>query len=363
VTPSDPRAALDARIVLVAVVVGASTTALCTWLFARIFERRGWVDDGADAPERKLQARAVAPVGGAAILCGCTLTELVLSRLGGVEPLSWVRFTADSADVAHTPMQRVLIVAALCAAFVAGLCDDLSARGLSALRKLGLQTIAAVPFAAAVGESSGDSRWAWSAGALACALVAQNAMNTFDNADGAATAVAGLGLAAAGTALAGALLGFVPFNLWIRRGESRARAASTPRAYLGDSGSHLLGLLLLLHPLARLALFLPLVDLVRVSLVRMRRGTAPWIGDRRHLAHRMLDRGASPTRTVVVLCAIAAPILAAGIAAGVATRVTTGIATDVPARASGSGSALVGVGASISLALFLVALRLYPARD
>jgi len=101
-----------------------------------------------------------------------------------------------------------------------------------------------------------------------------------------------------------------------------------------------------LHPLASLALFLPLLDLARVALVRMRRGIAPWIGDRRHLAHRMLDRGSSPAQSVIALCTIAAPIVAAG----------------AIARANGSGPASVAVGASISLALFLAALRVFPAR-
>ncbi|MCP3919856.1 MAG: hypothetical protein GY711_30350 [bacterium] len=142
------------------------------------------------------------------------------------------------------------------------------------------------------------------------ALVAQNAMNTYDNADGAATSLTAMALA--GAALMGAshlapwavasVLAFLLFNV-PRRGRT------VPSAYLGDAGSHLLGVMIALEPGAWPFLTLPLLDLARLTVVRLRCGSRPWIGDRRHLAHRLQARGASPWGVLGLLSAIAVPPL------------------------------------------------------
>ncbi len=88
------------------------------------------------------------------------------------------------------------------------------------------------------------------------------------------------------------------------------RTASTPLAYLGDGGSHLLGMALLVVPGAWPALGLPLLDLARVALERARAGEAPWRGDRRHLAHRLERRGLGPVPVALILWITAAlPLL------------------------------------------------------
>jgi UDP-N-acetylmuramyl pentapeptide phosphotransferase/UDP-N-acetylglucosamine-1-phosphate transferase len=328
--------------------VSAAATALSTWLLARLAQRSGWVDDGAEARERKLQSRPVAPVGGAAILCGCALSALVAHGTGG-DALSWIRIPGgERGDPSHASAQRVWILAAILAAFAVGLCDDLAPRGLSALRKLGGQTLVGILLGIAFGISGAEIHWGAFGLGLFGAIVAQNAVNTFDNADGAAAATGVLGFSAAAPVIAAALAGFLPFNLWLRRGAAIGRsAASDPIAYLGDSGSHVLGVLLLLNPQAGLALTLPLLDLARVALVRIQSGIAPWIGDRRHLAHRMLDRGWTPTGTVLALCAIAAPSVAAG----------------TLAREDGERVAFLAVGVLLTSILFFAALRLCPARE
>jgi UDP-N-acetylmuramyl pentapeptide phosphotransferase/UDP-N-acetylglucosamine-1-phosphate transferase len=178
---------------------------------------------------------------------------------------------------------------------------------------------------------------------------AANAWNTFDNADGVATGLGAIGLASGGAAGAGAALGFLPWNL--ARPRSAPGAAAPPRppsvgstgaecagrtpipappegrrqapvAYLGDSGSHLLGMLLLLTPGAWPVFLLPAADLARLSVVRLRRGRAPWQGDRRHLAHRLEKAGLGRLGVLAVLLGLGAIPLAwrgaGGLLAGLA---------------------------------------------
>jgi UDP-GlcNAc:undecaprenyl-phosphate GlcNAc-1-phosphate transferase len=157
-------------------------------------------------------------------------------------------------------------------------------------------------------------------------LTVINAFNFMDNMNGlcaglgavsafyftAVSAIAGQYLVALIAALTcGALLGFLPYNF------PRARA------FLGDAGSHLTGYLLavlailphfytrqqphawaVLSPLLILAV--PLGDLVRVVLHRWRAGKPFYIGDTNHLSHRLVQRGLSRTKAVVLIWILAA---------------------------------------------------------
>src|SRR5678815_150666 len=104
----------------------------------------------------------------------------------------------------------------------------------------------------------------------------------------------------------GALLGFLPYNF------PRARA------FLGDSGSHLVGYLLAViailphfhsekhpHPLAvlmpLLVLAVPLGDLAWVVILRTRMGKPFYIGDTNHLSHRLVRLGLSKTTAVLLI--------------------------------------------------------------
>ncbi len=109
----------------------------------------------------------------------------------------------------------------------------------------------------------------------------------------------------------GALLGYLPYNF------PRARA------FLGDSGSHLVGYLLAVlailphyytakHAhvaavfLPLLILAVPLGDMVWVVLLRWRLGKPFYVGDTNHLSHRLTRRGLSRTRAVLVIWLLAA---------------------------------------------------------
>lgn len=168
---------------------------------------------------------------------------------------------------------------------------------------------------------------------VAWLLVVTNTVNLLDNTDGAAAgvcaiaacvfALAALGgghwfVGAALSALAGAAAGFLPWN-W-----------HPARIYMGDAGSLWLGFnigaLAVLNtyytygeatPVAAalpvFVLAVPLFDSVRVVAIRLAHGVPVWRGDRRHLAHSLVEMGLPLERAVVALylltLATAAPAL------------------------------------------------------
>ena len=111
----------------------------------------------------------------------------------------------------------------------------------------------------------------------------------------------------------GALLGFLPYNF------PRARA------FLGDSGSHLVGYLLAVlgilphfytvrHPrrwavlIPLVVLAIPLADLLWVVLIRWRLGQPFYQGDTNHLSHRLVRRGLTRTQAVLAIWLAAAAL-------------------------------------------------------
>lgn len=268
------------------VIAGLGSFALCRVL-RTLAPRLGWLDPppGARALERKAQRRPAAPVGGA------VLVSLSL-------PLA---VQLDAIELALLP--------ALLLAFAVGTLDDLLPGGLGVGAKLTAQV--AIGAALAAGQVEWPLDWQQGGAALdiglriaatlVATLVAINALNTFDNSDGAAATVAALGLAQPAPTAAAGLLGFLPHNL-LRPGQG-----SPPQAYLGDAGTHLLGAWIASQPAAWPALALPLADLARVSVLRMRAGRAPWTGDRWHLAHDLERAGWSTAARVATFAALSLP--------------------------------------------------------
>ena len=156
-----------------------------------------------------------------------------------------------------------------------------------------------------------------------------NAFNMLDGVDGIAggvalVALAGLSfhlvpagnLAAAATlALAGAVVGFLVFNLPARFNRKRL-------AFMGDAGSTLLGFalaglaLVAVQPgdgrgmppaLVLWMLPVPIVELFTSTIRRLVSGTSPMQADRGHFHHRLLDAGFS-VRAVFLLYMVASSI-------------------------------------------------------
>jgi UDP-GlcNAc:undecaprenyl-phosphate GlcNAc-1-phosphate transferase len=109
----------------------------------------------------------------------------------------------------------------------------------------------------------------------------------------------------------GTLVGFLPHNF------------PQATAFLGDSGSHLVGYLLavlailphfysetnprpwaVITPL--LVLAVPLADLAWVVALRWRRGKPFYLGDTNHLSHRLVRTGLKPAVAVVLIWLMAA---------------------------------------------------------
>ncbi|MEZ5980271.1 MAG: hypothetical protein R3F34_18945 [Planctomycetota bacterium] len=248
-------------------------------LLSRVAHRLGATDPSPrarDVPERKRGQRPAPLVGGALLL----LVVLALVAEGAWRPGTSV------------------VVYAL-AAFAVGAVDDLLPDGLGPLSKALAQLLASAPLALAAwrGELGGLLAAVLgegpSAAALAIVLSAAcfNVVNTWDHADGVlgtfgAIALAVPPLGAVGGACAGLL--------------ARQLHGARPVPYFGDAGSHLVGALVLVEPSAWPFLAVPALDLARVLVVRLLRGAAPWVGDRRHFGHALAARGLGPAAIALV---------------------------------------------------------------
>jgi UDP-GlcNAc:undecaprenyl-phosphate GlcNAc-1-phosphate transferase len=140
-------------------------------------------------------------------------------------------------------------------------------------------------------------------------LTVINAFNFMDNMNGlcgglgaigafyfaAVSGAAGQYLVALIASLAcGALIGFLPYNF------------PKAKSFLGDAGSHLVGYLLAV--LAILPHFHTKSDprsWIWVVLLRTRMGKPFYIGDTNHLSHRLVRRGCSKTKAVVLIWILA----------------------------------------------------------
>jgi len=292
---------------------------LLTPLWRNLCRRWGWVDQ----PEggRRLHRVPVPRVGGVPIFAAYlgALGLLMLSPLAG----------GNLVENALPTAWRILPGAGL--VFVAGLADDV--RGLRPWHKLVAQfTAGYIVFWAGVQISAvaGLAVPAWLS--LPATLVwlagCSNAFNLIDGVDGLgagaalfATVTILLGallqnnvpLALATVPLAGALLGFLRYNF------------NPASIFLGDSGSLTLGFVLgcfgvlwgqksatvlgMTAPL--MALAVPLLDTAIAIARRFLRGQPLFKADAGHIHHRLLARGLTPRRVVLLLygaCGLAAAL-------------------------------------------------------
>ncbi len=281
--------------------------ALCAGLTALIAtrwaSRAGWIDGGSGAHKRPGEHFPL--TGGPALLAGA-LCAWGLMALWGRENAPFVPGRALALLLGDALGCEVTLwpFGALLTAFAVGAIDDGLRDGLHPALKLVGQAASGVVLAAPLlfGSNTSADEFAVGLALVAAALVALNVVNTFDHADGAALSIGTLGLIHSAPPLAAALLAFAPFNL--RRDSARAWGR---KAILGDSGSHVLGLMILITPAAWPALLLPTFDLARVCIVRLRAGWPLWRGDRRHLAHRLAAAGRSSGSVAAVLVVLAAP--------------------------------------------------------
>ncbi len=309
---------------LVAIAIGGILSAGGTWLIRRWSMAHGFVDrpgghKGHSAPVALGGGVAVTLAVVAPIVAGVWAASAIQSR-PSITPPAALAAHVDGI-VAKTPA-ALAISAGACILCVLGLIDD--RRPLPAGLRLVIHVLVAgalvvgfelrmlshLPYAASAGLS------------ILWILTLTNSFNFLDNMDGLACGVAAIaaGVFAAAALLAGqvfvptlclllagALIGFLPFNL------------HPARIYVGDAGSTVIGMLLavftiltsyvdprlgprpfgVVTPLVVMAV--PLYDTASVFFLRWRSGAPIWRGDRRHFSHRLVRRGMSVPRAVLVI--------------------------------------------------------------
>ena len=315
------------RAYLFVLVVAAAVTYLATPLARRVAERTRAMTP---VRERDVHTVPTPRLGGLAMLVGVASAFAVAS---GVPFLAGVFATSG-------PWAILAAGGLVC---LLGVADDIW--GLDALTKLAGQVLAAgllawqgvqlvsLPIAGLTVGSSGM----FLALTVVAVVVTINAVNFVDGLDGLAAGVMAIGGGAffvytylltrntssddysslaslVVVALVGACIGFLPHNF------------NPARIFMGDSGAMLLGLLLaaaaievtgqidpavvsdarvvpayfpLLLPFA--VLVLPLLDLGLAVVRRLRAGQSPFVADRRHLHHRLLDLGHTHARAVLIM--------------------------------------------------------------
>ena len=308
----------------IVILSGAILCATGTWLIQRWFLARGFVDRPGG---HKGHTQPVVLGGGVAVTLAVVVPMLAGLLVAGLiedHPPEW--FPADLAPhlkgiVAKTPLAIAIVVCAGVMCLV-GLADD--RRPLPVTFRLAVQLIIAL--ALVVGFDlrllSHLPDMISMAVSVLWILTLTNAMNFLDNMDGLSTGVATIAAAVFGIAatlagqifvptccwlIVGALLGFLPFNF------------HPARIYLGDAGSTVIGFLLavmtilttfvdpaigprpfgVITPLVVMAV--PLYDTGSVFFLRWRSGIPIWTGDRRHFSHRLLRRGMTVPKAVLVI--------------------------------------------------------------
>ncbi len=314
-----------------------------TWGVIRAGYRLGQVDRPEDpaAGGRKWHGRVVPNTGGIAIfwaLAGPMAAGLLLVWLApALVRQAWPAAAPHLPGLKQETPLALAMLGGMAVLHVLGLVDD--RRRLGPFVKLGVQVLVALAlavfFEVRVLEFLGH--WYGRAGAAISVvltvlwiLTITNAMNFLDNMDGLSggigALIAGLYLAAnlvggqwfvaaVAALLLGALLGFLVFNF------------PPARVFMGDGGSLVLGYTLalisirttyvgepspqavtgpghwygVLMPLVVMAV--PLYDITSVTLIRLKHGRSPFVGDRNHFSHRLVRMGLSQRGAVIVIWA------------------------------------------------------------
>jgi len=310
---------------LAAFAAGFATTYVALPLWRRWCLRIGLVDHPG---HRKIHSAPVPLAGGLAVLSG-----LLLPLIGAALALSlWPGAESAAAALAQGMSQRAMQIVAIGAGALGitllGALDD--RHPMTAKQKFAGQVAVALLLVAA------DVRVTLFVPGVALSyaitvlwvLTVINAFNFMDNMNGLCAGLGAIGallfgvfasaaeqylVAPVACLMCGALLGFLPHNF------------PDARAFLGDSGSHLVGYMLAVmailphfhrpdqtSPLAVLApllvLAVPLLDLGWVVVLRLWMGKPFYVGDLNHLSHRLVRRGLSKRDAVLLIWLVAALI-------------------------------------------------------
>lgn len=324
-------------VILVGVALAISLPA--TWLVLVLSRRMGALDSAPIAGQVKGTPRAIPNTGGIAIALGL-LVPLIAAAIGFglIDPGSLPAFFDPIK--AHIPGLRsqlalgwTLIVCIL-GLHGLGLIDD--RRPMGPWVKLVVMLVPGLVFALFFNTRLMTLLDGYVGGSWLSIIVTVlwftaiiNAMNFIDNMDGLSAGIGAIAasmllmatllngqwfVAALCALLVGSLLGFLVFNF------------PPARIFMGDGGSLVVGLMLafltvrttyvpvdgvgpsaggwyaVLMPVVILAV--PLYDFVSVTLIRIRQGKSPFVGDMQHFSHRIRDRGLGARSTILVIYAL-----------------------------------------------------------
>ncbi|MGC6428269.1 MAG: glycosyltransferase family 4 protein [Flavobacteriales bacterium] len=255
---------------------------------------------------------AVATFGGVAIFFGVIFSFFLLLKVGDNEGLNW-------------------IIGSICLIFFLGVVDDLIK--LSPLMKFLGQLLAILIIVyfndlriTSMQGIFGIYQLPYTVSLIFTVLtmiVITNAYNLIDGIDSLATLIGlfivaiffisfylndNINMMVLISAIIGSLSAFLRYN-W-----------HPAKIFMGDSGSLLIGFLISIFavkfiettfnfggfsiktaPLSMALLVIPLLDLLRVFIVRVYQKKSPFSGDRNHLHHLILDSGVNQTKTAIIL--------------------------------------------------------------
>jgi len=270
------------------------------------------------------------PLGGG-IAIFTTLTAIILAATAAVRFLAvpghlhWLTksLTIDPSDFLGKIDQLVIVLLCVLVLFVLGLWDD--KKHLGPFFKLALQfavAMVAAAFAEVRVEFFIENKIVTSLLSAVWIVLIINAFNFLDNMDGLAAGIAVIASCILFTAAAlagqvlvgglalvfiGTLLGFLVFNF------------PPAKIFMGDAGSLVVGFFVALltlrttyyhqaqsgrwYPvlLPALVMAVPLYDFISVTLLRIRQGKSPFIGDTQHFSHRLKKHGLTDTQVVLTL--------------------------------------------------------------
>jgi UDP-GlcNAc:undecaprenyl-phosphate GlcNAc-1-phosphate transferase len=274
--------------------------------------------------------RSVVPLGGG-IAIFTTITAIVVTAAVAIKTLlvpgrlPWLAESANinPADFLGKTNQLVIILLSALALFLLGLWDD--KKHLGPFFKLIVQfavAVTAASFADVKVEFFIENKLITTVLSAVWIVLIINSFNFLDNMDGAAAGIAVIVASILFTAAAissqvfvgglaivfiGTLLGFLVFNF------------PPAKIFAGDAGSLVIGFFLAMLSLRTtyyhqaqsgrwypvfiplIVMAVPLYDFISVTILRIKQGKSPFIGDTQHFSHRLKKRGLTNTQTVLSL--------------------------------------------------------------
>ena len=302
---------------------------LTAWAVAYLVRALGPRLGLVDRPgHRKIHTAPMPTSGGLAIWLGVILPLALGQILLAYKVLPLPQFAVPHVAGLWQQAPRLwTILAGGTVLMVLGLCDD--RRGLDWRFRLAVQTLVALAMVLGGWRFTLFLDFPLATGALSVLWIVGlvNSFNMLDNMDGLSAGVAAIAasmlaavmlmapspithqpqlfIGAFLLVLVGSLAGFLVHN------------RPPARLFMGDAGSYLIGFLLAIatltgtyasysdHPYAVFAplcvLAVPLYDTATVVFIRLRAGRSPFVGDKSHFSHRLVELGMTKTQAVLTI--------------------------------------------------------------